>query len=44
MKLMEYPIEKVYTGHCTGRRAYPLLREVMGDKVDYFFTGSSVEL
>lgn len=43
-KLLEYPIEKVYTGHCTGRKAYPLLKEVMGDKVDYFKTGSTVDL
>ena len=43
-RLMEYPIGKIYTGHCTGRRAYPLLREVMGDKVDYFVTGSTVVL
>lgn len=43
-KLMEYPIEKVYTGHCTGRKAYPILKNVMGDKIDYFATGDSVEI
>jgi 7,8-dihydropterin-6-yl-methyl-4-(beta-D-ribofuranosyl)aminobenzene 5'-phosphate synthase len=43
-KLMEYPIEKVFTGHCTGRKAYPILKSVMGERVDYFATGSSVEL
>lgn len=43
-KLLDYPIKKVYTGHCTGRKAYPLLKKVMGDKVDYFATGSTVEL
>ncbi|MGZ7069036.1 MAG: MBL fold metallo-hydrolase [Methanobacterium sp.] len=44
LKLLDYPIEKVYTGHCTGRKAYPILKKVMGDKVEYFKTGDSVEL
>jgi 7,8-dihydropterin-6-yl-methyl-4-(beta-D-ribofuranosyl)aminobenzene 5'-phosphate synthase len=43
-KLLEYPIEKVYTGHCTGRKAYPILKNVMGDRVEYFATGCSVEI
>jgi len=43
-KLLEYPIEKVYTGHCTGRKAYPILKNVMGDMVEYFATGDSVDL
>jgi 7,8-dihydropterin-6-yl-methyl-4-(beta-D-ribofuranosyl)aminobenzene 5'-phosphate synthase len=43
-KLLEYPIEKVFTGHCTGRKAYPILKNVMGDRVDHFATGNSVEL
>lgn len=29
-RLMEYPIEKVFTGHCTGRAAYPLLKKCDG--------------
>lgn len=43
-KLMEYPIERVFTGHCTGRKAYHILKSVMGDRVEYFATGSSVEV
>lgn len=43
-KLLEYPIEKVYTGHCTGKKAFPILKSVMGDKVEYSKTGDSVEL
>ena len=43
-KLAEYPIERVYTGHCTGRKGYPLLKNVMGDSVDYFATGDTVKL
>ncbi|CEA14601.1 MBL fold metallo-hydrolase [Methanobacterium formicicum] len=44
MKLAEYPIERVYTGHCTGRKGYPLLKNVLGDSVDYFATGDTVKL
>ncbi len=42
--ILQYPIEKVYTGHCTGMRAYRVLKETMGEKLDYFATGSRVEL
>ncbi len=42
--MMQYPIEKVYTGHCTGNRAYRLLKKTMGEKLEYFATGSRVEL
>ncbi|MCE5213637.1 MAG: MBL fold metallo-hydrolase [Methanobacterium sp.] len=43
-KLLKYHIEKVYTSHCTGRKAYPILKDVMGDNVDYFATGSTVKI
>jgi 7,8-dihydropterin-6-yl-methyl-4-(beta-D-ribofuranosyl)aminobenzene 5'-phosphate synthase len=43
-KLMEYPIEKVYTGHCTGEKAYNVLKDIMGDKLEYFSTGTSIKL
>jgi len=43
-KLLEYPIEKIYTGHCTGRKAYPILKDAMGDRAEYFATGCTVEL
>lgn len=41
-KLMEYPIEKVYTCHCTGEKAYNILKEVMEDKLEYFTTPTTV--
>jgi 7,8-dihydropterin-6-yl-methyl-4-(beta-D-ribofuranosyl)aminobenzene 5'-phosphate synthase len=43
-KLMEYPIEKVYTCHCTGEKAYDILKEVMGNKLEYFSTGMTIKL
>ncbi len=42
--LLNYPVEKIYTGHCTGNKAYRILKGVMGAKLEYFATGCSVEL
>lgn len=42
--LLKYPIEKVYTGHCTGNQAYRILKRVMGEKLEYFATGCMTEL
>ena len=39
-ELGKYCIGRVYTGHCTGRKAASLLKEVMGEKLVYFATGS----
>jgi len=43
-KLVEYPIDKVYTGHCTGEKAYSILKEIMGDKLEYFATSNVVDI
>lgn len=43
-EMLQYPIEKAYTGHCTGTRAYRVLRAVMGEKLVYLSTGSHVEV
>ncbi len=40
--LLSYPIDKLYTGHCTGMKAYGLLKGVLGDRLEYFPTGRSV--
>jgi 7,8-dihydropterin-6-yl-methyl-4-(beta-D-ribofuranosyl)aminobenzene 5'-phosphate synthase len=42
--LLKYPIKKVFTGHCTGNKAYRILKEIMGAKLEYFATGSKVEV
>lgn len=38
--LLALPIEKTYSGHCTGIEAYEILKESMGDKIEYFPTGT----
>jgi 7,8-dihydropterin-6-yl-methyl-4-(beta-D-ribofuranosyl)aminobenzene 5'-phosphate synthase len=42
--LNSYPIERIYTGHCTGQKAYRILSEVMGEKLAYLPTGSVIEI
>lgn len=44
VNMVEFNIERVYTAHCTGRKAYEILREVMGERITYIHTGSVLEL
>jgi 7,8-dihydropterin-6-yl-methyl-4-(beta-D-ribofuranosyl)aminobenzene 5'-phosphate synthase len=37
-------LKKVFTGHCTGTKAYEILKSQMGDKLEYFATGSVMSL
>lgn len=43
-QLIKYDINKIYTCHCTGKRAFKLLKRVMGNKIDYFYTGMQIKL
>lgn len=43
-RLLDYGIEKTYTCHCTGNRGFRILKETMGDRIDYFSTGKQLEL
>jgi 7,8-dihydropterin-6-yl-methyl-4-(beta-D-ribofuranosyl)aminobenzene 5'-phosphate synthase len=42
--LLDFAPEKVYSGHCTGRRAFRVLARVMGDVLEPFHTGSVLEV
>ena len=42
--LAEYPVERYYTGHCTGLKAFRILKRVMGERIQYLPTGSRVEI
>lgn len=35
---------KYYTCHCTGKEAYDVLKEVMGNQVEYFSTGQIINI
>ena len=42
--LLDFPIERVYTGHCTGTKGFEVLKGVMADKLENFPTGSQIVL
>lgn len=35
---------KYYTCHCTGNKAYKILKEILGDRIEYLSTGSQIEI
>lgn len=41
-RMAGYPLERVYTGHCTGSHAFQVLRDAMGKKLEYIATGRTV--
>ena len=43
-EMLKYPIGSVYTGHCTGMKAYRILKRVMGESLQHLPTGSEVVL
>jgi 7,8-dihydropterin-6-yl-methyl-4-(beta-D-ribofuranosyl)aminobenzene 5'-phosphate synthase len=42
-ELLSYQLEKVYTMHCTGMKAYDILKSEMGDKIEYLSTGMCLD-
>lgn len=43
-KLAQYQVKRFYTSHCTGKSAYNILKDVMGNKIDYISTGDVVDV
>lgn len=43
-QLLDYPIQMIYTGHCTGKRAYGVLNKVLREKLEYLPTGRTIEI
>lgn len=43
-RLLAYPIESVYAGHCTGLESYRILKDVMGERLEYLSTGRVITL
>ncbi|KAB7681708.1 MBL fold metallo-hydrolase [Plesiomonas shigelloides] len=44
LALLQYPIDKLYTGHCTGKKAYALLKEILRDRLEEIPTGRRVSI
>ena len=42
--LLNYPVDRYYSGHCTGPRAFEVLKDVMGDRLRTMATGSRLEV
>lgn len=36
----KYPTTQIYTGHCAGSEGYEILKSVLGDRIEYFTSGS----
>lgn len=43
-RLRTMPVKKLYTGHCTGTQAFPILKEVLGDRLELLVTGKTIEI
>jgi 7,8-dihydropterin-6-yl-methyl-4-(beta-D-ribofuranosyl)aminobenzene 5'-phosphate synthase len=35
-------VEKVYTGHCTGKYGYQIMESILEDKIDQLYTGKKI--
>lgn len=40
--MLQQPVEAYWTGHCTGHKAYAVLKEVLGEKLSDIHTGTTV--
>jgi metal-dependent hydrolase (beta-lactamase superfamily II) len=43
-KVLDYPINQTFTGHCTGTQAFSVLKGVMGDRLPDIKIGSCFEV
>jgi 7,8-dihydropterin-6-yl-methyl-4-(beta-D-ribofuranosyl)aminobenzene 5'-phosphate synthase len=43
-ELAAYPVTKFYTGHCTGKKAFAHLKELMKDRISEFKTGTEIRV
>jgi 7,8-dihydropterin-6-yl-methyl-4-(beta-D-ribofuranosyl)aminobenzene 5'-phosphate synthase len=43
-ELLDYPSARYYTGHCTGRKAFGVLKKVMADRLAPIATGTVLSL
>lgn len=43
-RIIQTKIEKIYTGHCTGERAYKILKDKLGEKIEKLESGLVIEI
>jgi 7,8-dihydropterin-6-yl-methyl-4-(beta-D-ribofuranosyl)aminobenzene 5'-phosphate synthase len=42
-KILGYSVQSLYTGHCTGQKAYTVLKSVLGEKLHHLHTGNIIQ-
>jgi len=42
--VLNYPVQSIYTGHCTGQKAYAVLKSVLGEKLQHLHTGAVIQV
>ena len=42
-RLLELGVTEIWTGHCTGKPGFDLLRPVLGARLNYLSTGTVLE-
>ncbi|MCK5541779.1 MAG: MBL fold metallo-hydrolase [Desulfobacterales bacterium] len=42
-ELINQKIQRIYTGHCTGKKAYSVLEKVLKDRIGHLFTGAIIQ-
>lgn len=43
-EMLAYPVDCYYTGHCTGDKAYTVLKDVMTDRLQSITTGAEIDV
>lgn len=43
-KLQKINIDKIYTGHCTGNKAYKILKSFLNDRIEQIYSGLVIEI
>lgn len=43
-RLRDLNVQKIYTGHCTGKHAFEILHNVLGERAEQIFTGMEIEV
>ena len=43
-EILKYQIQWIYTGHCTGQKAYRVLKDVIGENLKHLHTGNIFEI
>lgn len=43
-EVLSYQVESTYTGHCTGQKAFGVLKDVMGEQLNPLHTGTIIEI